>query len=150
MRLPGLFALIVTSLAACGSPKPDAADAAPIPDAAPSHDAAPGHDAPIADAAPGHDAGLVLTVPDDTYLDELTGEQANTLCTWVVDVQGGPHTIDCGNGTQITIDPAEDCLQNPWPHCQVGSLRTCIEAQAVDQCGPAPAACTAFYECASS
>lgn len=43
---------------------------------------------------------------------------------------------------------APDAAPIFWPHCQVGLLRPCIEAQAVDECGPAPAACTAFYQCA--
>jgi hypothetical protein len=137
MRLLALL-LAAAPVLACGSDQRSAVDAGPT-DAAATVDAGPGIDGPPA-----------LSVPDATYLDQLTSDQATALCTWMVDVQGGPHTITCTDGTQITIDPVADCLQNPWPHCQVGSLRACIEAQVVDQCGAAPAACTAFYQCAGA
>jgi hypothetical protein len=141
MRLPGLVVLIaIAPFAACGHGDRGAVDAGRL-DAGTA-------DAGTADAVPAPDATPALGVPDGTYLDELTADQAHDLCTWMVDVQGGPHTIDCGGGTKITIDPVADCLQNLWPHCQVGLLRPCIEAQAKDECGPAPAACTAFYQCA--
>ena len=128
--------IAIAPLAACGK-KSDggAADARAIDAMA------------TADAAPMVDAAPMLTVPDGTYLDQLTADQVKTLCTWMVDVQGGPHTIDCGDGTKITIDPVDDCLQNEWPHCEVGLLRPCIEAQAKDPCGKAPPACTTFYQC---
>ncbi len=125
-----LASLVFVALAACGG------------------SASPAADARAADAAPVPDGAPVLSVPDATYLDALTPDDAMALCTWLVDIQGGPHTIDCGDGTMITIDPVADCLQNVWPHCQVGLLRPCIEAQAQDECGPAPAACVAFYQCA--
>jgi len=133
---PLLVSLVLVSLAACGGSERPAADAGAV-------DAAP-----VVDVASTPDGAPMLSVPDATYLDELTPDDAMALCTWMVDIQGGPHTIDCGGGTMITIDPVADCLQNTWPHCQVGLLRPCIEAQALDECGPAPAACTAFYQCA--
>jgi len=143
MRLAGLVMLIaIAPLAACSQPDRSAADAGPT-DAMQLTDATQ-----PTDGAPSPDAAPMLTVPDGTYLDQLTPDQANALCTWMADVQGGPRTIDCGGGTMVTIDPVADCLQNPWPHCQVGLLRPCIEAQATDECASAPPACMAFYQCA--
>jgi hypothetical protein len=105
-------------------------------------------DAAVAAVDAAIDAAPRLSVPDAAYLDDLTSAQELDLCTWMVDVQGGPHTVDCGGGTHVTIDPVDSCLENPWPHCQVGLLRTCIEGQVADLCADAPPACTAFYQCA--
>jgi hypothetical protein len=134
-RCSVLVLLAIAALVACGQPERRAVDAG-APDAGPPDATPPPHGPPV------------LAVPDATYLDELTADQARDLCTWMVGIQGGPHTIDCGGGTKVTIDPVADCLQNVWPHCTVGLLRPCIEGQAKDECGAAPAACTAFYQCA--
>jgi hypothetical protein len=83
------------------------------------------------------------------YLDDLTPDELAELCEWMVAVQGGPHTVDCGDGVMVTIDPVDDCLAQPqWPHCEVGLIADCIETQAADLCADASPECDAFYACA--
>lgn len=97
------------------------------------------------------DAGddeLVLGVSSERYLDDLTAAEHEALCTWMVEIQGGPHSVECGGGVTITIDPVASCLELVWPHCQVGLLADCVAAQAVDLCASSPAECAAFYQCA--
>ena len=87
-------------------------------------------------------------VDPDRFLDELEASEWEQICTWMVDIQGGPHTVECGDGVSITIDTVESCSERTdFPHCQVGLLVACVSAQAEDLCGDAPAACDDFYAC---
>jgi hypothetical protein len=87
-------------------------------------------------------------VDPERFLDELEAEEWEQICTWMVDIQGGPHTLACGDGVSITIDTVESCAErSEFPHCQVGLLVACVSAQAEDLCGDAPEACDDFYTC---
>ena len=87
-------------------------------------------------------------VDPDRFLDELEAEEWEQICAWMVDIQGGPHTVACGDGVSITIDTVESCAErSDFPHCQVGLLVACVSAQAEDLCGDAPEACDDFYAC---
>lgn len=103
-----------------------------------------GGDATSADAAAD---ALALGVDSERFLDDLTGDEHLALCEWMVAIQGGPHSIDCGGGITVTIDPVAECLQLEWPHCQVGLLADCVAAQSYDLCASSPPACAVFYEC---
>jgi len=89
-----------------------------------------------------------LDVDRNLYLDELTEEDLRELCEWMVAIQGGPHSVDCGDGVMVTIDRVDDCLAQPyWPHCPVGLHAKCVETQATDLCAAASLECEQFYEC---
>ena len=89
-----------------------------------------------------------FSVDRELFLDELTPQDWTEICTWMVDIQGGPHSVECGDGVTITVDTVEECSsRTEFPHCAVGLLADCVAAQAEDLCGDAPAACDTFYAC---
>lgn len=89
-----------------------------------------------------------LDVDESQFLDEMDAGDWQKACAWAVAVQGGERTVDCGDGTSVTIDPAEECLAiSDWPHCTLQSWADCIRAQATDLCAFAPPECEAFYAC---
>jgi hypothetical protein len=96
-------------------------------------------------------ADLRAAFDDAAYMDALDASTWAALCQWMVDTQGGPHSVSCDGGVSVTIDPVSDCLtQTARPHCTVGVFRACITAQARDLCADAPPECKAFYACAGS
>ena len=92
-----------------------------------------------------------LSAPDideGRYLDELDSSEWALICAWMVEVQGGPHTVACGEGVSVTVDTVEVCMeQSEFPHCEVELLVACVRAQADDLCADAPPACDDFYAC---
>ena len=47
----------------------------------------------------------------DLYLDELSTQQWQNTCEWMVTVQGGSRTVDCVDGMMVTVESAEACSQ---------------------------------------
>ena len=91
---------------------------------------------------------LELPVDEGRFLDELVGAEWRELCAWMIEVQGGPQEVDCGEGVSIRVDTVEECsAREEFPHCPVELLAACVGAQAEDLCGPAPAECDTFYAC---
>ena len=92
--------------------------------------------------------GTAPDVDEERYLDELEPADWQSICRWMVEVQGGPHTVSCGEGVSVTVDTVEVCMeQTEFPHCEVGLLLACVRAQADDLCADAPPACDDFYAC---
>lgn len=88
-------------------------------------------------------------VDEEAHMDELSDEQWAEVCDWMIELQGGPHSEECEDGTTITINTVEECADEPdRPHCKVELLAECVLQHADDICGPAPAACHEFYDCA--
>ena len=84
----------------------------------------------------------------EDFLDELAFEQWVEVCEWMVEIQGGPKSVDCGDGITVTVDTVEDCsTREDFPHCQVGQLMDCVREQSQNLCGNAPVSCTTFYAC---
>ena len=89
-----------------------------------------------------------FSVDREFFLDELSPQDWTEICTWMIEIQGGPHSVECGEGVTITIDTVDECSnRSEFPHCAVGLLADCVTAQAEDLCGDAPAACDTFYAC---
>ena len=136
-----LGALIVIGFVGCGtdtSPLEDGADAA-LSSENPSSSESSAEDADVAEG---------LTVGAERFLDELTADEWEAVCEWMVTIQGGPHTVVCDEGISITVDTVEVCAeQTEFPHCQVGLLAECVRGQAEDLCADAPPACDDFYAC---
>ena len=87
-------------------------------------------------------------VDRELFLDEISPEDWTEICGWMVELQGGPHSVECGDGITVTIDTIQECSsRTEFPHCAVGLLIDCVDAQAEDLCGDAPAACDTFYTC---
>ena len=90
----------------------------------------------------------VTGVDESRYLDELEPSEWELICQWMVEVQGGPHTVECGDGVSVRVDTVEVCVeQDEFPHCEVGLLVACVQGQAEDLCADAPPACDDFYAC---
>src|SRR5258706_16037956 len=92
---------------------------------------------------------LRVAFDDSAFMDALDSATWAALCQWMVDTQGGPHSVSCDGGVSVSIDPVSDCIaQTARPHCTVGVFRACIAAQARDLCANAPAEGRTFYQCA--
>ena len=113
-----------------------------------SADSSPGASSTNEETQTGNTTQTDFPVDLERFLDELEPGDWEAICTWMVEIQGGPHTLQCDEGVSITIDTVEECAErSEFPHCQVGLLVACVSAQAEDLCGDAPAACDDFYAC---
>ena len=83
------------------------------------------------------------------HLDELSAQQWQSTCEWMVSVQGGSRTVDCVDGMMVTIESTQACSQRILrPHCPANVLVECIQARKDRVCGPEPLECIKYYECA--
>lgn len=99
-------------------------------------------------ASSNADEPISLTISTERYLDELNAQEWEQVCTWMVDVQGGPHSVECSQGVTITVETVAECSQRTdFPHCTVGLLVDCVAEQAKDLCQDAPVECDRFYDC---
>ena len=90
-----------------------------------------------------------LPVLGNLYLDELSAQQWENTCEWMVSVQGGSRTVDCVDGMMVTIESGSACSQrNLRPHCPASVLVDCIQARQDRVCGSEPLECIKYYDCA--
>ena len=92
-------------------------------------------------------------LPDlgDLYLDQLSAQQWQDTCEWMVRVQGGSRTVDCVDGMMVTVESSEACSQRMLrPHCPASVLVDCIQARQDKVCGAEPLECIRYYECAGA
>ena len=93
----------------------------------------------------------IKPLPDlaSLYLDQLSEQQWQHTCEWMVSVQGGSRTVDCVDGMMVTIESAEACSQRTLrPHCPASVLVDCIQARQDRVCGAEPLECITYYDCA--
>ena len=85
------------------------------------------------------------------YLDELSMEQWEQTCEWMVRVQGGSRTVDCRDGMMATVESVTSCGKRRFrPHCPAASLVACLETRGKSVCGEEPPECIKYYECVRS
>ena len=82
-------------------------------------------------------------------LDELTAEQWERTCEWMVSAQGGSRTVDCVDGMMVTVESVEACSERTLrPQCAASQLIACVQARGDRVCGTEPLECIEYYECA--
>lgn len=85
------------------------------------------------------------------YLDELSMQQWQQTCEWMVRVQGGSRTVDCRDGMMSTVESVSTCGKRRFrPHCPVASLLACVETRGKSVCGEDPPECIRYYDCVRS
>jgi hypothetical protein len=82
---------------------------------------------------------------------ELSASEQDKLCTYTVDIEGGPHTVTCSDGP-ITVDDKATCIANfsgLGAQCTatVDDAEGCAEAMGKDPCNFDFNACTALISC---
>lgn len=85
------------------------------------------------------------------YLDELSMDQWQQACEWMVRVQGGSRTVDCRDGLMATVESVATCSKRRFrPHCPAASLVACVETRGESVCGEEPHECIRYYDCVRS
>jgi len=84
------------------------------------------------------------------YFDQLTAEEVKAICTWDINVMGGPRSFSC-DGSTGRIGTLDECTATPHSqttHCQVGLWEDCINSVQGDPCQLyGTAACKVFVSC---
>lgn len=87
-------------------------------------------------------------VDSSKYLDELTADEAASLCEYYLD-KTGTEAKTCG---AITFTPRtqEQCVADARPHCTVELLETCADALGDDTCELfTKEECAPYFACAN-
>jgi hypothetical protein len=77
--------------------------------------------------------------------------EQDRLCTYSVDIEGGPRTVTCSDG-DVMIDDKQTCIANfgglsAQCTATVDDAEGCAEAMAKDPCNFSVTACTALLSC---
>jgi hypothetical protein len=87
-------------------------------------------------------------VDGDKYADELSEEEARSLCEWGIEEQGGVQEKDCGNMLSVSIKAVDTCVSQTRPHCKVSVYEDCIGSLGGDPCKIfTNTECAAFLMC---
>lgn len=83
---------------------------------------------------------------------ELTASEQDKLCSFEVEAEGGPRTVDCGGGTMVTIHDKGTCLADfsqisPSCTATVKQAEQCFDAIGMDPCNFGGGTCTAVLQC---
>lgn len=90
-------------------------------------------------------------VTETKKLTELSASEQDQLCTYSVNIEGGPRTVTCSGG-DVTIDDKATCIANFTglsAQCMatVDDAEGCAEAMGKDPCTFDFSACSALLSC---
>jgi hypothetical protein len=90
-------------------------------------------------------------VASSKKLTELSASEQDKLCTYTVDIEDGPRTVNCGDGS-VSIDDKAMCVANFSQlgiDCKatVDDAEGCAEVMSKDPCNFDFNACAAFFSC---
>jgi hypothetical protein len=92
-------------------------------------------------------------VQSDKRLVDLNATEISDFCSYVVDVEMAPRTVDCGGGLTITLKNQADCISSFGQFmascaATVSQGETCAEAVGANPCATENPACVPLLQCA--
>jgi hypothetical protein len=104
-------------------------------------------------AACGSDSSSGSGLTATKRLTALTGDEEQMLCGYDVEVENGPRTASCSDGTTVDVHGLADCLNDfdaisASCTATVADAESCFEALAKDECNPDISKCAALLQCA--
>jgi len=91
-------------------------------------------------------------VEGDKRLVDLNATEISDFCSYVVDVEMAPRTVDCGGGVSVMLKDQADCISTFTQFiatcaATVTQGETCAEAVGTNPCAN-NAACAPLIQCA--
>jgi hypothetical protein len=90
-------------------------------------------------------------VDRNKYIDQLTAEEKQRLCSWAIPREGGAGDYSCSDGATGNIYTIEECassMANTKAHCLVSLVESCILSLDGDPCMlKTTAACQSYVQC---
>ena len=91
-------------------------------------------------------------VGEGKLLVDLGASEIAAFCSYQVDVEDAPRSVDCGNGLTLTLKNQADCeasFAQFAPNCAatVAQGETCAEAVGADPCSFGGNACAPILAC---
>ncbi|HEY5950152.1 MAG TPA: hypothetical protein VIV40_31870 [Kofleriaceae bacterium] len=105
--------------------------------------------AACSDSGSGSGSGVDTT----KKLNQLSGDERQQLCEYMVEAEGGVHSKMCGDGLNITVQSATECtssLATFSASCTatVDNAEACAEAAGDDLCNLLSSqACSFLFQC---
>ena len=83
---------------------------------------------------------------------DLSAGEVEQLCEYVVDVQDGPRTVECGDGVTVELSGVEECVEDfdfLSDDCAATVLdaERCAEDLGADPCALFAPSCAPLFEC---
>ena len=93
-------------------------------------------------------------VSSDKKLNQLSASEISDFCSYEVDVQMAPRTVDCGNGLSVTLKDKAACIASfamfsATCAATVEQAESCAEAVGADPCNFGGNTCAPILQCVS-
>lgn len=87
-------------------------------------------------------------------LTQLSASDRDRLCSYAVDIEKGPRTVDCGNMISVMVEDKAACVSGFAAvsiQCQatVADAEDCFQAFGDKPCDVGGGACTTLFTCVS-